>query len=237
MGACEILPQNKSGHGSAPSSTPVMDSVDNTLSAAELQQGWTLLFNGKDMDQWRNFKQEGLSDKWQIEDNAMTLSGTGGGDILTKKTYQDFDLKLDWKISVAGNSGVFIMTDELGGQIYSHAVEIQILDNERHSDNKLASHLSGSVYDMIASPVSSHKQAGEWNQMRIRMHNKALKVWQNDALVADIIVGSQRWDELLALSKFSDWPGFGLTERGHIGLQDHGNQVAFKNIKILELGQ
>lgn len=208
---------------------------DNSLSPIEAEQGWTLLFNGQNIEQWRNFKKETLSDKWQIRDNALTLTASDGGDILTKKTYKNFDLKLDWKISIAGNSGVFIMADEEGQKIYSHAIEIQILDNERHADNKLDTHLSGSVYDMIASPVLSHKAAGEWNHMRIRVQNKYLQVWQNGMSVTNIVINSPEWNDHLANSKFKNWPGFGLSEQGHIGLQDHGNETAFKNIKILEL--
>ena len=109
---------------------------DNTLTAAERAAGWQLLFDGRDISQWRNFKQQGISDKWIAEDGAMTLSAGGGGDILTKQKFKDFDLRLEWKISAGGNSGIFILVDEEGKQIYSHAPEIQILDNERHSDNE-----------------------------------------------------------------------------------------------------
>jgi len=217
-------------------STPILASAqDNVLTKEEKSQGWQLLFNGEDMSQWRNFKKETISNKWQVLQGEMRLSEKGAGDILTKKTYENFDLKLDWKISIAGNSGIFIMADEVGSQIYSHAVEVQILDNERHSDNKLASHLSGSIYDITASPVQSHKPAGEWNTVRIRMFNKSLKVWQNDVLTADIVVASERWQQLVAKSKFKNWQGFALTDVGHIGLQDHNDPVAFKNIKIKAL--
>lgn len=217
-------------------STPILASAqDNVLTKTEKSQGWQLLFNGKDMSQWRNFKKETISNKWQVQHGEMRLSEKGAGDILTKETYENFDLKLDWKISIAGNSGIFIMADEVGSQIYSHAVEVQILDNERHSDNKLASHLSGSIYDITASPVQSHKPAGEWNTVRIRMFNKSLKVWQNDVLTADIVVASERWQQLVEKSKFKDWQGFALTDVGHIGLQDHNDAVAFKNIKIKAL--
>lgn len=208
---------------------------DNTLSSSETEQGWELLFNGKDMSQWRNFKQETLSDQWTIENGSMMLSGKGGGDILTNSIYTNFDLRLDWNIAIGGNSGVFILTDEEGDQIYSHAIEIQILDNERHADNKLASHLSGSVYDIIASPEASHKIAGEWNQLRILMVNKVLKVWQNGVLTADIEVGSEQWNERVEQSKFKNWQGFAMSDSGHIGLQDHGDSVAFKNLKIKRL--
>ena len=127
------------------------------------------------MDQWRNFKKTDLSSEWVVENGVMTLAGQGGGDILTKKTYKNFDLRLEWQISKAGNSGIFILVDEEGDKIYSHAPEIQILDNERHSDNKIDSHLSGSLYDMMASHSSSHKPAGEWNQVRIVF--QLLRVW------------------------------------------------------------
>jgi hypothetical protein len=217
-------------------STPILVSAqDNELTETEKSQGWQLLFNGENMSQWRNFKKETLSSKWQVQQGEMRLSEKGAGDILTRKSYENFDLKLDWKISIAGNSGIFILADEVGSQIYSHAVEVQILDNERHSDNKLASHLSGSIYDISASPVESHKPAGEWNTVRILMINKSLKVWQNNVLTADIVVGSKNWQQLVAKSKFKDWQGFALTEVGHIGLQDHNDAVAFKNIKIKAL--
>ncbi len=208
---------------------------DNHLTDEEISQGWRLLFNGQDMSKWRNFKKHDISDKWQVKNGTMELSGRGGGDILTKEIYQNFDLKLEWKISMAGNSGIFILADELGKQIYSHAVEIQILDNKRHADNKVASHLSGSIYDMVASPSESHRPAGLWNQVRILLDNKHLKVWQNSEITTDIVIGSEHWQELLKNSKFKDWQGFAMSNLGHIGLQDHGDKVSFKNIKIKTL--
>ncbi|WP_337843323.1 DUF1080 domain-containing protein [Rheinheimera sp.] len=209
--------------------------ADNQLTKEEQNAGWTLLFNGQDMQQWRNFKSDSLNPLWVIEDNAMKLMGQGGGDILTKKTYRNYELMLDWKISEVGNSGVLIMADESGQYIYSHAPEIQILDNERHPDNKLATHLSGSLYDMVASPVASQKKAGEWNTARIRLENSRLQVWQNGIAVTDILIGSAEWKKLVAGSKFASWPGFAANKTGHIGLQDHGDPVWFKNIKIKEL--
>jgi hypothetical protein len=205
---------------------------DNTLSKAEQAQGWQLLFNGQNMEQWRNFKKPDLNDKWRVENGEMKLVDKGSGDILTKKAYQNFDLRLEWKISIAGNSGIFIMADEIGEYIYSHAPEVQILDNERHSDNKVDSHLSGSLYGIIASPIDSQKTAEQWNQVRILLNKNTLKVWQNNVMTVDVLVGKEQWQNLLSKSKFKNWQGFGLTEVGHIGLQDHGDPVAFKNIKI-----
>lgn len=206
--------------------------TDNVLSKEEKQGGWQLLFNGEDMSEWRNFKKPGLSEKWKVKGGVMYLTSRGGGDILTRQSFKDFDLKLEWKISEAGNSGVFILADEIGSQIYSNAPEVQILDNDKHSDNKIASHLSGSLYDMIASPKASHKKAGEWNQVRIFIKDLHLQVWQNQVKTVDIKIGSKHWNQLVAKSKFATWEGFGVNQSGHIGLQDHGDPVAFKNIKI-----
>lgn len=208
---------------------------NNELTDVEKSGGWELLFDGHDLSQWRNFKKDDLNDKWQAVNGEMVLTDGGGGDILTKKEYKNFDLKLEWKISRAGNSGIFILADELGSEIYSDAIEVQILDNERHPDNKLATHLSGSVYDLIASPDSSHKPAGEWNQVRIYLNERHLKVWQNGEKTADLVVGSDEWDDLVTRSKFGNWEGFAMAESGHIGLQDHGASVAFRNIKIKEM--
>ena len=209
--------------------------ADNQLTAEEQADGWQLLFNGKDMSQWRTFKQPTVNEKWQIEDGAITLTAGGGGDLISKESYKNFELTLDWKIAEAGNSGILILADEKGKYIYSLAPEIQILDNERHPDNKLDTHLSGSLYDMIASPVASHKKAGEWNSTKIRLENSALTIWQNDVQTAKVTIGSAEWNSLIAKSKFASWPDFAAAKEGHIGLQDHGDKVWFKNIKIKEL--
>lgn len=209
--------------------------ADNQLSAKEQAQGWQLLFNGKDMSQWRNFKKPGVNSKWVIAQDAMHLSAGGGGDLMTQKQYKNFELKLDWKIALAGNSGIFILADELGKHIYSHAVEVQILDNERHSDNKIDSHLSGSIYDIAASPKAAHKEAGQWNSVYIRINNDVLTVKQNGIKTIDIQVDGKQWNDLVAKSKFKTWQGFAKAQKGHIGLQDHSDPVWFKNIKIREL--
>lgn len=207
-----------------------------TPSQATPQPGsWQTLFDGSSLAAWRTFKQTGLHPNWQIVDGALTLTAAGGGDILTREQYQDFELELSWQISEGGNSGVFILADETGPYMYSHAPEIQILDNERHSDNQLASHRSGSLYDLIAAPASAQKPAGAWNQLVIRLQQGHLQVWQNQVQTVDIQLGSARWQQLVKTSKFANWPGFAAGKAGHIGLQDHGDKVAFKQIRIRKL--
>jgi len=203
--------------------------------AAPGKQAWQVLFDGTDTSAWRNFKSSGLHQQWQIIDGSLTLTAAGGGDLLTKQQYANFELELSWLISSGGNSGVFILADEQGQFIYSHAPEVQILDNERHADNKLASHRSGSLYDLIAAPQSAQKAAGLWNQLRIIHQNGHLQVWQNNQQTVDIQLGSARWQQLVAGSKFANWTGFAANRKGHIGLQDHGDKVSFKNIRIREL--
>ena len=216
------------------SSTAFAKTADNQLSKEEQKAGWQLLFNGQDMSHWRNFKSDTLSSKWTIDDGAMLLT-QGGGDILTKKSYVNFDLKLDWKISEVGNSGIFVLADELGKYIYSHAPEIQIIDNERHSDTKIDSNFSVSIYDLLTAPTSAHKPAMQWNTVRIKMLNNHLQVWQNGVSTASIVVGSSTWNTLVKNSKFATWSNFATAKQGRIGLQDHGDKVWFKNIKIKEL--
>ncbi|QJR80167.1 DUF1080 domain-containing protein [Alteromonas pelagimontana] len=208
---------------------------ENQLTANEKQDGWQLLFDGSDMSQWRNYQKSSVSDKWQIENGALKLTEAGAGDLISKSKYEDFDLKLEWKISEGGNSGVLIMADEEGKYIYSHAPEIQILDNEKAHDNKIDTHLAGSLYDMVAVHKSALKPAGQWNQLRIKLNDKLLQVWQNGVITTNVVIGSSTWDTLIANSKFADWKGFGENRSGHIGLQDHGNVVWFKNIRIKEL--
>ncbi len=208
-------------------------SQDNHLSETEKQAGWSLLFNGKDMSQWRSFKQDSVNKQWQVKDGSMVLTQKGGGDLISKECYKNFDLMLEWNISLAGNSGVFVMADETGDYIYSHAPEIQIIDNERHPDTQVASHLSGSLYDLIASPADAHKPAGQWNQVRIKLLDNHLSVWQNNVLTTDILINSDEWKQLVQKSKFKNWKNFATNDSCQIGLQDHdGDEVAFKNIKI-----
>jgi hypothetical protein len=215
--------------------TSTMANENNALSRAEAEAGWTLLFDGKDLSQWRNYGKAEVGDGWRVEDGTMVLTGEGGGDIVTRDVYEDFELVLDWRISSAGNSGIFILVEESDAPIYHRAPEIQILDNERHSDREIDSHRSGALYDLVAPHPSAHKPQGEWNTVRIRLHDGLLNIWQNEVPTATVVIGSSTWDLLVANSKFADWEGFGTGSAGRIGLQDHGDKVWFRNLKIREL--
>ncbi|GHT13288.1 glycosyl hydrolase [Bacteroidia bacterium] len=218
---------------------------NNTLTNKEKEEGWTLLFDGKSMAGWRQCNQTEMAKNWIIEDEAMkvqagSVPGRGAeGDILyAPKKYGNFSLSIDWKIAKEGNSGIFYNIVEYPGRpIYIAAPEVQVLDNWNAGDNRLSNHLSGSLYDMLPALPSNAKPAGEWNNIVITVdHGKVTHV-QNGELVCQYELWSPQWEELLKKSKFKDWPEFvnGIAKEGYIGLQDHGYDCWFRNIKIKEL--
>lgn len=218
---------------------------NNTLTNKEKSEGWMLLFDGKNMEGWRQCNKTEMAKNWIIEDESMkvqagSVPGRGsGGDILSgTKKFGNFILSIDWKISPAGNSGIFYNIVEYPGRpIYIAAPEVQVLDNWNAGDNKLANHLAGSLYDMLPALPSNAKQAGEWNNIVITVDNGKVTHVQNGELVCQYELWSPQWDELVNKSKFKDWPEFvkGIAKEGYIGLQDHGYDCWFRNIKIKEL--
>ena len=218
--------------------TSIADAVpppDNTLSEAERDAGWHLLFDGQSLEQWRTYGEQTTRSAWQIQDGAIVLTQRGGGDLITREAFENFELKLQWKIAEGGNSGIFFNADESELPIYVHAAEIQILDDARHPDNKQANRRSGSLYDLIAAPPASQKPAGAWNDVVISHQNGHLQTWQNGVQTVEIDLRSKAFKQLVAGSKFADWPGFAENTDGYIGLQDHGDVVSFKNLKIRTL--
>ncbi|MDR1861293.1 MAG: DUF1080 domain-containing protein [Bacteroidales bacterium] len=218
---------------------------NNTLTKQEQKDGWQLLFDGKNITGWRQCNKTEMAKNWIIDDEAMkvqrsTVAGRGsGGDILYgARKFSNFVLSIDWKIESGGNSGIFYNIVEYPGKpIYIAAPEVQVLDNWNAGDNKLASHLAGSLYDILPALPSNAKPAGEWNTIVITVdHGKVTHV-QNGQLVCQYELWTERWDALVKQSKFKDWPEFtkGIAKEGYIGLQDHGYDCWFRNIKIKEL--
>ena len=214
---------------------PVAADGDNELAPAEAAAGWQLLFDGTSLQHWRSYNQAEPHTSWQAHNGVLVLTQGGGGDLITRTQWTDFELKLDWYIVAGRNSGIFFLADESELPIYVHAPEIQLLDDARHADRHKPNHRSGSLYDMITAPPESQLPAEQWNTLRMHLQNRHLQIWQNEVQTVDIVLGSERWQALVADSKFSDWSGFGDNLSGHIGLQDHGDRVAFKNLKIRTL--
>ncbi|TDN96729.1 DUF1080 domain-containing protein [Sunxiuqinia elliptica] len=219
----------------------------NKLSKAEKKEGWVLLFNGKNFDGWRQCNGQAMPANWTLEDDAMkVLIGEGkqpghgaGGDILFgDKKFKNFELSIDWKASEQGNSGIFYYVREVPGKpIYFAAPEVQILDNDNASDNKIASHLAGSLYDMIPADPKTVNPAGSWNTVVIKVKDGKVTHTMNGTEVLSYTLWTPEWDKMVQNSKFKNFPGFteGIAREGYIGLQDHGYPIWFRNIKIREL--
>lgn len=219
----------------------------NKLTASEKKDGWVLLFNGKDFTGWRQCNGTAMPKNWIIEDGAMKVfTGEGkkpgqgaNGDILySEKKFKNFEFSIDWKAGKMGNSGIFYYVREVPGQaIYYAAPEVQILDNIDATDNKIASHLAGSLYDMIAADPKTVHPAGEWNTIVVLAKNGKVTHTQNGVKVCEYELWTPAWDALIAKSKFKTFPGFteGIAKEGFIGLQDHGFPIWFRNIKIRAL--
>jgi hypothetical protein len=219
----------------------------NKLSSKEKKAGWVLLFNGKDFTGWRQCNGKAMPVNWVIEDKAMKVfTGEGrkpgegsDGDILySEKKFKNFEVSIDWKASKSANSGIFFNVREVPGKpIYYASPEIQVLDNVDATDNKIDSHLAGSLYDMIAADPKTVHPAGEWNTIVIRVENGKVTHTQNGVKVVEYELWTPAWDALVANSKFKTFPGFteGISKEGYIGLQDHGYPVWFRNIKICEI--
>ena len=220
---------------------------DNELTSAEKKDGWVLLFNGKDFSGWRQCNGNAMPANWVIEDGAMKVfTGEGkkpgqgaNGDILFEnKKFKNFELSIDWKVSDHANSGIFYYVREVPGKpIYYAAPEVQVLDNVAASDNKIDSHLAGSLYDMLPADPKTVKPAGEWNTIVIKVKDGKVTHTQNGTKVCEYTLWSKEWDDMVNNSNFKDFPGFteGISKEGYIGLQDHGYTVWFKNVKIREL--
>jgi len=229
-------------------------SSPNTLTAAEQEAGWTLLFDGEDLSQWTGLGRDSIPrGHWQIEDGVLRKVETGevpraadgqpleGGDIMTKKTYRNFELKLEWKASEAGNSGIkYNVSDSLSTAhepVYAAlGFEYQLLDDERHPDSEEPSHRSAALYDLIApGEQKSLNPAGEWNRARLVFRGPRGEHWLNGEKVLEYDLTSARFDSLFAASKYADIEGFRTRRAGHIVLQDHTTDFWFRNIKIREL--
>jgi hypothetical protein len=219
----------------------------NKLTAKEKNDGWVLLFNGKDFTGWRQCNGTEMPKNWIIEDDAMKVftgegkkpgSGANGDILYGDKKFKNFELSIDWKASKMANSGIFFNVREVPGQaIYYASPEIQVLDNIDATDNIIPSHLAGSLYDMIAADPKTVHPAGEWNTIVIHVQNGKVTHTQNGVKVVEYELWTPAWDALVAESKFKTFKGFteGIAKEGFIGLQDHGYPVWFRNIKIREL--
>jgi hypothetical protein len=210
----------------------------NTLTAAERKDGWKLLFDGSTTSGWRGFKKEAVPPGWKVVDGALTRVDKAG-DLITTDKYADFDLTFEWRIAKNGNSGVFYHVAEAPDldTVYRTGPEYQLIDNEGHPDAKNGpDRWAGANYALNAPTTSDTKPIGEWNQSRIVVNGPHVEHWLNGTRVVEYELWSPDWKARVAKSKFNTMPRYGMEKTGYIALQDHGNEVAFRNMKIKVLG-
>lgn len=206
----------------------------NQLSPAEKADGWKLLFDGNSLSGWRGYKSETPAG-WTVQNGVLSLATGRKGDLVTQQEFGDFELALDWKIAAGGNSGILYRVG-LGDPAPARSgPEFQLLDNARAKDNAIPSHLAGALYDLVVPPKDVTRPVGEWNEARIRIQGWKIEHWLNGVKLVEMDLASPAGKALIQGSKFKTWPRFASLPRGHIVLQDHGDIVSFRNIRVREL--
>lgn len=238
------------GPAAAPTSPGVDPATPNTLSEAERAQGWRLLFDGETFGGWKNYgAKDDAIEGWRIRDGTLEFTrllsfaglgwnylnpfSTGLLDLMTKERFSDFELSLEWKVAPGANSGIFYAVPDESARVgWTRALEMQVLDDAAHPDGRKPKRRAGDLYDVVASRTRPVRPAGEWNQARILVDGDRIEHWLNGEQVVAIERGSPEWERAVADSKHAGIEGFGTARSGHILLQDHGNAVWYRNIKI-----
>jgi len=206
----------------------------NALTDAERAAGWMLLFDGKTIEHWRGYGQSDVPAGWQVVDGTLSRL-RGGGDLATKEEFANFELALEWRITPGGNSGIMFRVVEGVDPPYYSGPELQILDNARHADGKVPETSAGSNYALHAPTKDATKPVGEWNAVRLVVNGAHVEHWLNDIKVVEYELWSPDWQSRVRASKFNEWPPYGRARAGRLVLQDHGDVVAYRNIKIRRL--
>ena len=233
-----------------PTIAPVVNNLNNVLTKEEIAQGWKLLFNGENSEGWQSAKQLGTfpSEGWSIEGGILSVNkgdggeSTGGGDIITTRRYRNFALKVEFKLTPGANSGIKYFVDPETNKGAGSAIgcEFQVLDDKLHPDAKLGvkgNRTMGSLYDLIPAPKGEWENytIDGWQRAMIIVNGKHVEHWLNGHKLLEYERDTQMWNALVAYSKYKDWPNFGNAAEGYILLQDHGDHVSYRNVKILEL--
>jgi hypothetical protein len=230
--------------GTTPTTTKPADPKKETKAVAS---EWITLFNGKNTKGWHSYGKETVGKAWKVEEggilhldasNKADWQTNGGGDLVHELELQDFHLKLEWKIAPKGNSGIIFWVQDDKSKydyVWNTGPEMQVLDNDGHGDGKIIKHRAGNLYDLIAGPEGVVKPVGEWNKAEIVCYRGKLDFYLNGINVVSTTYGDDAWKNMVANSKFKTMPDFGKVFTGHIALQDHGDNVWFKNIMVKKL--
>ena len=210
----------------------------NGLDKKEKQEGWQILFDGKTTSGWHKYGGGQAGESWKVNDGILSIDPSikDGGDLVTDKEFENFHLKLEWKISEKGNSGIIFLIHESTQYKYpwETGLEMQVLDNDGHADGKIIKHHAGDLFDLIACSKETVRPVGEWNEAEVKCINGKLDLLLNGVNVVYTTLWNDNWKKLISESKFKSMPGFGTYKKGHIALQDHGDKVSFRNIRIRE---
>ncbi|MGO4773153.1 DUF1080 domain-containing protein [Flavobacterium sp. W22_SRS_FK3] len=209
----------------------------------QAQNGFKPIFDKKTTTGWHSYGNTEAGTGWKVEDGVLHFDPEAakngqGGDLVTNAEYENFHLKLDWKVAPNANSGIiFYVNDnpEKYKNTYETGLEMQVLDNDGHPDGKIMRHRAGDLYDLIQSKSEPIKNVGEWNTAEVVCKNGKLTLILNGVIVVETVLWDDNFKALVAKSKFATWPSFGIFKKGKIALQDHGNDVWYRNIMIKEI--
>lgn len=222
------------------SCSSTVKTTDNNLSKTDESNGWKMLFDGASMNGWRTYQNK-PADSWSVKDGTLYCAGSKTdksdrrSDLITAAQFENFDLELDWKLAPQGNSGVMYMVSEEFPAAYQSGPEYQLIDDNNFPDKLEDWQKTGANYAMDAAPTAASKAIGEWNHTRIVVNKGHVEHWLNGVKVVDYQLWTDEWNKKKAEGKWKDTPGYGMSRKGHIALQDHGSEAWFKNIKIKEL--
>jgi len=233
---------NNAGDTNAAASDSSSTAITKTDSPATAASDWVSLFDGNSTSGWHSYGKTNVGSTWKADSGTLHLvppkDNKESGDLVTNDSYENFDLKLEWKIAKNGNSGIIFLVNEDTSQYkntYNTGPEMQVLDNNGHPDAKKIKHRAGDLYDLISSSKETVKPAGEWNEAEIILNHGNLQFFLNGTNVVTTTLWDDNWNKLVAGSKFKDMPGFAKSHSGKIALQDHGNEVWYRNITIKKL--
>lgn len=234
--ACDAAADAEEREPIATPTTLSTNSPRDTLTTEEREQGFRLLFDGETLSGWRGFKRDDVPSAWIVEDGAIHFTAEGAredrGTIISAERFGDFELRLEWKISPGGNSGILFRVSETTDRPYESGPEMQVLDDAGHPDGGNPKTSAGANYGLHAPSPAAARPVGEWNDARILVRGSHVAHWLNGRKIVEYELGSEEWARLVSDTKFAEWPEYGRNAVGHIGLQDHGAPVWYRNIRI-----
>lgn len=233
-------------HSCSSSNVNAINFTPNILNSKESENGWQLLFDGKSTNGWHTYGYNSVGKGWVVTDGTLHLDpstksdwpANESKDILTNEEYENFHFKTDWKVAPNGNSGIIFFVHEDKAQYkntYETGMEMQVLDNAGHPDAKITKHRAGDLYDLISSSTEPVKLAGEWNTAEIIANKGKLDFYLNGKHIINTTMWDTNWKQMIAGSKFKSMPAFGTFTKGKIALQEHGDEVWYRNVKIKKL--